>query len=99
MDIRSAAESFDHMLVVAEMRHDAQFDLRIVGREESTVRIVGNEGFTDFTSQCIPDRDILQVRVGRTQTAGGGDCLVVRCVDLTCYRADQFGQRIDIGAQ
>ena len=36
-----------YILILAQMCHDAQFDLRVVGREE-LASVIGNEGFADF---------------------------------------------------
>ena len=99
MDVGSAAESFDHMFIFAQMRHDAEFDLRIVGGEEDAVFIVGDECLADLTSQVVTDRDVLQVGVRRTQTAGRSHGLVEGSVHFTCPGPDQFGQGIDVCAQ
>ena len=99
MNVGSAAEGFYHVGILAQMGHDAKFDLRIVGGEENTVFVFGCKGFPDFTSQLIAYRNVLQVRIGRTEAAGRGDCLVVGRVDLAGFRVDQFGQGVDIGAE
>ena len=99
VDIGAAAEGFDHVLVLAQMGHDAEFDLRVVRREEGAIFVVGNECFTDLTSQFVADRDILEIRIRRTQAAGSRDGLVERGVDLACFRINQFGKGIYIGTQ
>lgn len=62
MDIMIAEEGIDHIFVFAEMCHDTEFYLRIVGREEKTA-FVRNECLADFFAVLVADRNILQVRV------------------------------------
>ena len=45
-----------------EMCHDAQFDLRVVGREE-LASVIGNEGFADFLAVLVTNGYVLQVRI------------------------------------
>ena len=58
MNIVIAKESINHILILAKVCHDAQFDLRIVGREEEAA-FIGDESLADFFSILVADRDIL----------------------------------------
>ena len=58
MNIVIAKESINHILILAKVCHDAQFNLRIVGREEEAA-FIGDESLADFFSILVADRDIL----------------------------------------
>ena len=87
------------MCIVAQVGHDAEFDLRIVRREEYTVVILGCKGFADLASQFVTHRNVLQVRIGGAEASGRGDGLVIGSVYLAGLRVDQFGQGIYISAE
>jgi hypothetical protein len=53
------AEGFDERRVLRQMRQNAQLDLRIVGRQQSVVVGLGDEGFANLASQLGAGRDIL----------------------------------------
>ena len=93
------AEGVGHVFVAAEVGHDAQLDLRIVGRKEDGFGVVSGEGFADLAAQFLAHGDVLQVRVRRTQSAGRGHRLVERGVDLTRCRVYALGQGVDVGAE
>ena len=63
VDVGTVAEGVGHVFVATEVGHDAQFDLRIVGRKEDGFGIVGGEGFADLAAQFLAHGDVLQVRV------------------------------------
>ena len=70
------------------MRHNAQFYLRIVGREELAA-IIRNKSLADFLSILITDRDVLQVRITGTEASGSRDCLVKGSMDAPGTWIDQ----------
>ena len=98
MDVVALDEGFDHVGVFAEVGHDAQLDLRVVGREEFAA-VVGDEGLADLLAVLVADGDVLQVGVARAESAGGGDGLVERRVDASRPRVDELGQGFGVGAQ
>ena len=98
MDIVIAEEGVDHILVFAEMGHDTEFYLRIVGREEQAA-FVRDKCLADFLAVLVADRDILQIRVTGAEASGRGDGLVERRVYTSCARVDQLGKCVDIRAQ
>ena len=79
------------------MGHDAQLDLAVVGGEQDDVVAAGDEGVADAPAQLGPDRDVLQVGVGRAQPAGRRDGLVERRVQPAGVRVEQQRQRLDVG--
>ena len=91
MNIRSALESLDHMRVTAQVGHDTKFDLGVVGREEEAIRIVRDKCLTDLTTQIVPYRNVLQVRIGRAEASGRCYRLVERGMYLSGLRIDQLG--------
>ena len=62
MNVITAEEGINHILVLAQMCHDAQFDLRVVGREE-LASVIGDEGFADFLAVLVTNGYVLQVRI------------------------------------
>ena len=63
VDVGTVAEGVGHVFVAAEMGHDAQLDLRIVGRKEDGFGVVSGEGFADLAAQLLAHGDVLQVGV------------------------------------
>ena len=98
MDVVALDEGFDHVGVFAEVGHDAQLDLRVVGREEFAA-VVGDEGLADLLAVLVADGDVLQIGVARAEPARGGDGLVERRMDTSRPRVDELGQGFDVGAQ
>ena len=99
MNVGAAAERFDHVLVTAQMGHDTQLNLRIIGREEQSVSLIGNKSFANVAPQRFADGDVLQVRVRRAKPTGRGDRLIERSMDFARLGIDQLGQGVDIRAQ
>ena len=62
MYILSVAEGRYQVLVAAQMCHDPELDLRVVGRYDQSVRTARDEGFADLLSSFRADRDVLEVR-------------------------------------
>ena len=101
VDVLSVAESRKKVLVLAEMRHEPEFYLAVVGGKEETT-LVRNDRFADETSALGTNRQVLQVRVRRGETACGCDGLVVRSMYFSVrgniarerrdVRCDQFAQ-------
>ena len=83
------------MLVLTEMRHEAELNLTVVGGEEEA-SLIGNDRFADKPPALGTDRQVLEVRVGRRETTGSRDRLVIGRVDLSVL-GDVTRQRRDIG--
>ena len=98
VDVVSLAKRLQHVRVLAQVGHDAQLDLRIVGREELTA-VVGDERLAYLLAVFVAHGDVLQVRVARTEASRGRHRLVERGVDAPRVRVDQRGQGVDVGAQ
>jgi hypothetical protein len=64
MNILPVAECIYEMHVAAEMCHDPELDLRIVGRKYYSSRTAWYEGFSYLLASLCPDRNILQIRLG-----------------------------------
>ena len=58
MDVIAFAEGFYHVPVATEVGHDAEFNLRVVGREEFA-SFFGDECLADFLAVLVADRDVL----------------------------------------
>ena len=70
----------EHRLVVAQVGHQAQLNLRVVGAEED-VAVGGDEGAANFLAVVGAHGNVLQVGIGRGQASRGGDGLVIGGVD------------------
>ena len=98
VDVVSAEEGFYHVLIFAEVCHDAQLYLRVVGREELAAG-VGDERLADFLSVFVADGDVLQVGIAGAEASGSGHRLVEGGVYAARTWVDELGQGIYIGAQ
>ena len=97
MDILVATEGLDHPLVAAYVRHNSQFYLRVVGCQDDVLVVGCHKGLADVPPTLGTHRDVLQVRIHRTQPPGGGDRLRERGVDAARLGVDELRQRIDVG--
>ena len=66
VDVLPVAEGLDQRLVTAQVGHQAQLHLRVVGREDQVVVVRGDECPPDLPPLLGADRDVLQVGVGWT---------------------------------
>jgi hypothetical protein len=96
MNILALPEGLQQHFILGEIGEDPQFDLRIVGRDDSP-SLLRNEGLPNPVSFLGPDRDVLKVRVTGGEPAGGGHGLVIGGVNAARFRMNQFWEGIDIG--
>src|SRR5690349_16350397 len=75
VQILTCVERLDQPLVPGQMRHDAHLDLAVVSRHELAVTVTDDKRVADAAARLGADRDVLQVRLGRGQPAGGCDRL------------------------
>ena len=85
MDVAILGERLQQAGVAGQVRHDAQFDLGIVRGDQHVARR-RDESLPDAPALGRADRDVLQVRIGRREPAGGRDGLVIRGVHAPCAR-------------
>ena len=62
VDVMPLTECLYHVFITAEMSHDTQFYLTVVGREEQAA-LVRDERLSDFLSVLTSYGDVLQVGV------------------------------------
>ena len=93
--VRAGGEGVHQLRIVGQVREDAKLDLRVVGAEDDPARR-RDEGRADRPPELGADGDVLQVRVGRRQTPGGGDGLVEAGVDPAGPRVDAPRERVDV---
>ena len=91
-----AGEGVAEVLVARDVGEDPELDLRVVGGDQGHVGAAGHERPPDPPAERRPDRDVLEVRVGRRQPAGRGDGLVEGRVEPP-VRGDEGRQRLDVG--
>ena len=96
MNVGLARECRSQVLVAGHVGDDPELDLRVVGRHQDEIGAAGHERPTDSSAEWRPDRDVLEVRVGRGQASGRGHGLVERGVD-TAVVGDERRQRLDVG--
>ena len=97
MHVEVVLESVQQTGILRQMSHDAQLDLRVVGRQQLVARR-RDEGLANAPALGGADRDVLQVRVAGGQPAGGGHRLVVAGVDAPGARVDLLRQLVGVGA-
>ncbi len=96
VDVFAIGKGLEHRGVARDMRHDAQFDLRIVGRDDHAAGR-RDERFADTAPFGIAHRDILQVRlIGRQAPR---DCHRLRVIGVHAPRTgvDHLRQLVGIG--
>ena len=71
MHVLAVGEGLQQPGILRDVRHDAQLDLRVVGRHHLVARR-RNEGFADASPFRGTHRDVLQVRVTGGQPASDG---------------------------
>ena len=81
---------------VGDVGEQAQFDLRVVSREQDIAR-GGDEGFADLAAFFGADRDVLQVGIGGGEAAGLRACQRVRRVHAAGVLVDRLAQRLGVG--
>src|SRR5690606_23609918 len=91
VDIAAGGKGGEQALVAGQVRHDAQLDLRVVGRKQLVAGRC-DEGLADTPALLGTHRDVLQVGIGRRQPAGGSDRLVVGGVHPAGVGIDQLRQ-------
>ena len=78
------------------MRHQAQLDLVVVGREDDMPGR-GDEGVADAAAHLRADGDVLEVGVGGGEPAGGGNRHGIAGVDAAGFGVDLLLQRLGVG--
>ncbi len=79
------------------MRQHAEFDLRVVRRDEHTSGI-RREGAADLATGGRTHRDVLQVGIAAAQAPSCGNGLVEAGVQAAGFRIDEQRQRVDVRA-
>ncbi len=98
MQVLAGRERLDQPGVVGQVGHDPHLDLAVVGRHQQFEAGADGERLADAPALGRAHRDVLQVRVGGRQPAGGGDGLVERGVDAALV-VDQRQQPVDHGLE
>ena len=78
------------------MRHDAKFDLRIVGRDNHFATI-GDERFTHLAAFFRAHRNVLQIGITRSQAPRHGRRLTESRVHTTGTTIDHQRKLVGIG--
>ena len=95
MEVGTARERVAEVLVARDVGEDPQLDLAVVGGDQGEVRGAGHERPPDPPAERRPDRDVLEVRVGRREAPGRRDGLVERRVEAA-VGGHQDRQRVDV---
>ena len=95
VNVFAAAKSFDEHGIFGKMREDAQLDLRIIGGKQLKSRR-GDERGANFAAELGAHGNVLQIRIGRTEAAGGGAGLRETRVQAAGDGMDQARQHVGI---
>ena len=82
MHILPLVEGFQKMGILTQVSHYPELNLRIVGGKNHPVGRARHKGLADFLSPFSPDWNVLEVRFGGAQPAGGGQGLIECSVDF-----------------
>src|SRR5690606_1203374 len=96
VNIQSVLKGFLHSRVATKIGHNAELYLRVVGRDEQVLTVAWHKSLTYLASTFGAYRYVLQVRVGRAQSAGSGYCLVKRSMHTAIQFANKLRQRIHV---
>ncbi len=96
VNVDAVVEGLAQARDVGDVGEQAQFDLRVVGREQDIARR-GDEGLADLAAFLGADRNVLQVRVGGGEAAGLRAGKRVGRVDAAGVRVDRLAQRLRVG--
>ena len=99
MHVLSVAEGLRQVGVAAQMGHDSQLYLGVIGRYDNSVRGARHEGLADFLAAFRADGDVLQVGVGAGQAPGGRQGLIEGGMHAPVLRGNIRGEGLDIGGK
>jgi hypothetical protein len=81
VDVGARGERLAEAIIAGEVGEDPQLDLRVVGGQDHLPCVARHERTPDLASELGPDRDVLQVGIGRGQPPGRRARLVERRVE------------------
>ncbi len=95
MDVLALVKCPEQRGVFRQVRHDPQFDLRIIGRDED---VIGrrDEGLANAAALRGAHRDVLQVGIVRREPPGDGRSLGERGVHAARARIDHLRQLVRV---
>ena len=96
MDVLAVGEGLAQLRDVGGVGEQAELDLAVVGRDQLHA-LLGDEGGADAAAFLGADRDVLQVRVGGREPAGGGRAERIGGVHPAGLRMDELRQEIGVG--
>ena len=96
MHVLAGVERRQQALIATDVRHDPQLDLRVVGAQDHATRR-RNKGLADAPPFRRAYRDVLQVRIAGTESAGDRDRLTVAGVHATGGGIDACRQLVAVG--
>jgi len=89
VDVFAAAEGLDKDGILRKVGHDAEFDLRVVGRKKNLAGL-SDEGGANLTAEFGTNRNILQIWIARAEAARSRTGLRVARVQSPGVRMDEF---------
>ena len=96
VDVLAFGKGAQHRFVARDVRHDAQLDLRIVGRDDHAARR-RNKGFADAAAFGGAHGNVLQIRIVRGQAPGDRHRLRVVGMHAAGGLVDHLRQLVGIG--
>src|SRR5450756_911044 len=96
MDVLARRERAQQLRITAQVRGDAQLDLRVVSRDHDVAWPPCLERAPDPLAELGPDGDVHQVRVGGRETARRRAGLSERRVDPAAEWIHQLRQGVDV---
>ena len=92
VDVDAFLVALDECFVTAQVGEHAEFNLRVVHRENHVVRVLRHECGTDLLAEFATDGDVLQVRIAARKAACRSAPLDKACVDALGVRVHECGE-------
>ena len=96
MNILPFREGGQQAFIPRQVRHNAQLDLRVVRRDNDVI-FRRDKRLANTAPFFVTHRNVLQVWIGRRQTAGGGDRLMIGGMHAARFGVNHQRQLIGIG--
>ena len=97
MDVETAVEGVEHVLVLGQRGDDTELNLRVVGRQQQVVVVSGHEGTAYLAAALGTDGDILQIGIAGREAPRSGDGLVVDRVQTSRGRINKLRESVEVG--
>ena len=94
MKIPTGTERLNQRLITRKISHNTQLNLRIIRTQQRLKTLTGHKSRTNLTTSRITIRNILQIRINRTQPTSRSHSLLKRRMNTTIRPVRRINQRL-----